>query len=80
MNKKNDWESFLRCLKRECRIHPLKLMIKKDNKKHTFIIKHNIRENWSLYHKTIFELLVKENYKKHVEIRYNNRLISALLT
>lgn len=57
----------------EKRMHNTSIEIndKKDNKKHTFIMKHNIRENWSLYHKTIFELLVKENYKKHVEIRYN---------
>ena len=62
----------------EKRMHIISIEIndKKDNKKHTFIIKHNIGENWSLYHQTIFELLAKENYKKPVEIRYNNRLIS----
>ena len=76
MNKKSNWESFLRWFEKRMQNTSIEINDRKDNKKHTFIIKHNIGENWSLYHKTIFELLAKENYKKPVEIRYNNRIIS----
>ena len=76
MNKKNDWESFLRWFEKRMQNTSIEINDRKENKKHTFIIKHNMGENWSLYHKKIFELLAKENYKKPVEIRYNNRLIS----
>ena len=39
-------------------------------------MKHGMGENWSLYHKTIFELISKENSKNPVQIKYNSRIIS----
>jgi hypothetical protein len=39
-------------------------------------MKHEMGENWSLYHKTIFELISKENDDKSLEIKYNNNMIS----
>jgi hypothetical protein len=47
-----------------------------EENKHTFIMKHGMGENWSLYHKTIFELISNENSKNPVEIKYNSRIIS----
>jgi diketogulonate reductase-like aldo/keto reductase len=49
---------------------------KVEENKHTFIMKHGMGENWSLYHKTIFELISNENSKNPVEIKYNSRIIS----
>jgi hypothetical protein len=39
-------------------------------------MKHGMGENWSLYHKTIFELISNEYSKNPVEIKYNSRIIS----
>jgi hypothetical protein len=47
-----------------------------EKNKHTFIMKHGMGENWSLYHKTIFELISKEIYENPVDIKYNSRTIS----
>jgi hypothetical protein len=40
----------------------------KENGTHTCIMKHDLREKWSLYHKTILELIFKEVLNKSIDI------------
>jgi hypothetical protein len=76
MNKKFDWLSFLRWFEVRMKNSPIKIDHTILNNKHMFIMKHEMGENWSLYHKTIFELISKENDDKSLEIKYNNNMIS----
>ena len=46
------------------------------NNNHTFIIKHDLGENWSLYHKTVLELIFREILEKKVDFDYNAGMIS----
>lgn len=39
----------------------------KDNNTNTYIIKHDLGENWSLYHKTILESIFTENLQKPIQ-------------
>ena len=76
MNKKIDWILFLNWFKIRLQNSSIEIMYTIEKNKHTFIMKHGMGENWSLYHKTIFELISKENYKNPVDIKYNSRIIS----
>lgn len=40
----------------------------KENGTHTCVMKHDLGENWSLYHKTTLELIFKEVLNKSVDI------------
>jgi hypothetical protein len=76
MNKKKDWILFLNWFKIRLQNSSIEIMYTIEKNKHTFIMKHGMGENWSLYHKTIFELISKESYKNPVDIKYNSRIIS----
>lgn len=43
---------------------------------HTFIVKHDLGENWSLFHKTVLDLIFQELLDKKVEFDYNAGMIS----
>jgi hypothetical protein len=76
MNKKKDWILFLNWFKTRLQNSSIEIMYTIEKNKHTFIMKHGMGENWSLYHKTIFELVSKEIYQNPVDIKYNSRTIS----
>ncbi|NOJ30149.1 MAG: hypothetical protein DA328_08290, partial [Nitrososphaeraceae archaeon] len=76
MNKNNNWLSFLKWFEKRMQNTSIEINHMTDNKIHNYIIKHNMGYNWSIYHKTIFELISKENYNKSVNIRYNDRTMS----
>ncbi len=48
--------------------------IEKDN--HTYVMKHDLGKNWSIYHKTILELIFEEILKKKIDVKYNKNMIS----
>ena len=76
MNKKIDWILFLNWFELRLQNSAIEIVHTIEANKHTFIMKHGMGENWSLYHKTIFELISKENSKNPVQIKYNSRIIS----
>jgi hypothetical protein len=43
---------------------------------HTFIIKHDLGENWSMYHKTVLDLIFREVLDKKVDFDFNAGMIS----
>ena len=47
---------------------------------HTFIIKHDLGENWSLYHKTVLDLIFREVLDKKVDFDFNTGMISFRFT
>jgi len=40
-----------------------------ENNIHTYIMKHDLGRNWSLYHKTILEIIFQNVFNKRVELR-----------
>src|SRR5215207_754505 len=76
MNKKINWILFLDWFEMGLQDSAIKIVHTVEENKHTFIMKHGMGINWSLYHKTIFELISNENSKNPVEIKYNSRIIS----
>lgn len=46
------------------------------NNNHTFIIKHDLGENWSLYHATVLGLIFREVLEKKVDFDYNVGMMS----
>ncbi len=76
MNKKMDWILFLNWFEMRLQDSSIEIVHTIKENKHTFIMKHGMGYNWSLYHKTIFELISKENSKNPIEIKYNSRILS----
>jgi hypothetical protein len=46
--------------------------------KHSYIVKHDIGYNWSLYHKTVLELIFHETFEKKVDIEINENMIKIV--
>jgi len=46
------------------------------NNAHTFIIKHDLGENWSLYHTTVLGLIFREVLETTVDFEYNAGMMS----
>ncbi len=42
-----------------------------ENGIHTFVMKHDLGKNWSLYNKTILELIFDELFHKKIDVKYN---------
>ena len=47
---------------------------------HTFVMKHDLGKNWSLYNKTILELIFEEMFKKKIEVKYDKNMIAIRFT
>ncbi len=50
------------------------------NNAHTFIIKHDLGENWSLYHTTVLGLIFREVLDTTVDFEYNTGMMSFKFT
>ena len=50
------------------------------NNVHTFIIKHDLGENWSIYHTTVLELIFREVLEKKADFEYNAGMMSFKFT
>ena len=47
-----------------------------ENGRHTYVMKHDIRKNWSIYHKTILDLLFQEAFNRKIPVRAEKNTIS----
>ena len=43
---------------------------------HTYIMKHDIGKNWSIYHKTILELIFHEVFNRKISVKADKNVIS----
>jgi hypothetical protein len=50
------------------------------NDTHTYIIKHDLGQNWSLYHKTVLELIFRDALQKQIKIETNPRMLTLSFT
>ncbi len=43
---------------------------------HTFVMKHELGKNWSLYNKTILELIFEELFGKKINVKYDKNMFA----
>lgn len=51
-----------------------------DNGFHTMVLKHDLGNNWSLYQKTILELIFRELLQKKIEIECDKNTVRVMFT
>jgi hypothetical protein len=47
-----------------------------ENNIHTCTMKHDLGQKWSLYHKTVLELILRDVLKKHIEIIVSDKILT----
>ncbi|MDE1769194.1 MAG: hypothetical protein KGI28_01395 [Thaumarchaeota archaeon] len=47
-----------------------------DDGTHTFVMKHDNGKNWSLYNKTILELIFEELFHKKIDVKYDKNMFA----
>ncbi len=50
--------------------------IHEDNHFHRYVMKHELGKNWSVYHKTILELIFEEVFNKKMDVKIDKTMIS----
>jgi len=75
-----DLESFLSWLEARMKASSIEINHKIKNGTHVIILKHDLGENWSLYHKTVLELIFREVLDKNINFEYNAGMISFKFT
>ncbi len=77
MKGKIDLDSFLSWLETEMDNYSIEIRhLNEGTSIHTYIIKHDLGENWSLYQKTVLELIFNEVLKKHVDINTSDSILT----
>ncbi len=51
-----------------------------DNGFHTMVLKHDLGNNWSLYQKTILELIFRELFQKKIELECDKNTVRVMFT
>ncbi|MEM2855501.1 MAG: hypothetical protein QW416_00140 [Candidatus Nitrosocaldaceae archaeon] len=75
MKGKIDQDTFLSWLDTRLKYSSLEVNHCFDNNMHTIVIKHDLGEKWSLYHKIVFDFIFHKLLQKDVEIEYNKSVI-----
>ena len=47
-----------------------------DSNIHTCIMRHDLGHKWSLYHKTVLELILRDILKKHIEVIISDKILT----
>jgi hypothetical protein len=72
--------SFISWFEARMRASSIELNHNIKERNHTFIVKHDLGENWSLYHKIVLELIFKDILEKKVDFDYDAGMISFRFT
>ncbi len=70
-----DLDSFLKWLEVRMKNCSVDINHIVDKNKHTYIMKHELGENWALYNKTMLETIFKELFERPFDIRIHNNAI-----
>jgi hypothetical protein len=68
MNNKMDLASFLSWFETRMAHSAIELNHKVQNYSHTYVMKHDLGYNWSLYHKTLLVLMFNEIFRKRADV------------
>ena len=75
MKNKMDLESFISWFETRMRSSSIEINHSVDNDIHTYTMKHELGEKWSLYHKVVLELMFNEIFEKRIDIDITNTTI-----
>ncbi|HZS73741.1 MAG TPA: hypothetical protein VFA69_04475 [Candidatus Nitrosotalea sp.] len=73
-------DSFISWFEARMRASSIEINHNIKNNVHTFIIKHDLGENWSLYHTTVLGLIFREVLEKKADFEYNSGMMSFKFT
>ena len=76
MKKKMDVDSFLSWFETRMWMSNIELSHEVDNGVHSYIMKHELGYNWSLYHKTTLELIFNEILGRRIDILISDYTLS----
>lgn len=72
MKSEMDITSFLSWLEMRFRHSAIEFNHRVSNYSHTYVMKHDLGYNWSVYHKTLLELIFNEIFHKRIEVTMTN--------
>lgn len=75
MKGKMDLPSFMSWFEMKMVNSSVKISHVIDKQYNTYVFKHDLGRNWSLYHKTILEMIFQEVFAKKINIAYDKSLI-----
>jgi len=76
MKNKMDVDSFLSWLDVRMKNSSVQMSHSMEGNIHTYILKHDLGENYSLFYKTILESIFNEILGKHIDCSYSDRMLS----
>ena len=75
-----DVESFTSWFETRMKMSAFEMNHTTKDQKHTYVIKHDLGYNWSLYHKTVLELIFLETLEKSVTIEINENMMNIVFS
>ena len=76
MKGKIDIESFLSWFELRMINSAVQVSTIHEDKFHRYVMKHELGKNWSLYHKTILELIFVKAFHKKIDVKIDKNMIS----
>lgn len=76
MKSKVDLDSFLSWFEMRMKNSSIELSHSVTSDVHTYIIKHDLGYNWSLYHKTLLELIFNEVLSKRIDVHITSTTLT----
>lgn len=73
-----DVDSFVSWFVTRMKISDFEMNHTVENGKHTYIIKHDLGYNWSLYHKTVLQLIFNDVLEKKIDSEINDRMMKIV--
>ncbi|GBH33714.1 hypothetical protein NZNM25_05050 [Nitrosopumilus zosterae] len=70
-----DLDSFVSWFITRMKISDFELNHTIQNSTHSYIIKHDLGYNWSLYHKTVLELIFNDAFEKRIDFKIKDRMM-----
>ena len=68
-------DSFMAWFETRMKMSDFELNHAEQNGNQTYIVKHDLGTNWSLYHKTVLELIFHDVFEKPIQVETNESLI-----
>jgi hypothetical protein len=75
MKNKMDLDSFMSWFEIRMKSSSIEMAHSTENDLHIYTVKHDLGENWSLYHKTVLELMFNEILGKSIDISISKNTI-----
>lgn len=76
MKGKIDMESFLSWFELRMINSAVQVSTMHEDNFHRYVMKHELGKNWSLYHKTVLELIFAEVFNKIIDVKIDKTMIS----